>query len=589
MNKSLIVVLFLIFQYVISHPYLIEKKGSRKVVYEDEQLGFNVKCSSCVAALSFMSFIVKADASVPVILEFAKVVCKIFAKQSWVVCDGISNQFKEEFFYVFRRLSSSSASEVCGILLPDCADPSDKSQSGWEVELPPKPKIRVKSRQSKKGRNGKKLRVLQLSDLHIDYEYLPGSEAYCALPVCCQTMTKNPTKPAGYWGTSGDCDVPLHTLKHMIEHIKATENIDYIMMSGDFLNHVDWKYSKELHMNGIHNISSMLKQVFPETPIYWAIGNHEGVPVNSFAPHFVTEEKFLPTWLYETITNVSNPWLNEEAVKTNNYRGSYSSYPAKGLKLISLNTGYCETTNFFLYLNQSDPDGTMSWLVSELYESEKIGEAVHIMAHIPPGDDECLEGWARNYYRIVQRFSQTIVGQFFGHVHLDYFIMFYENMNDPSSKPVGVAYSSPSVTTFSNMNPAYRVYTIDPSNNFKVDDIDNYWTDVDMADEQNPPVWNKLYSAKDAYGLKDFSPDSWNTVMKNLLVDEELRKQFVRYSYRKEKNNCNFMCQNSLMCQIRSGHHNMSSLCMSEKAHERYNSYQLGDDQSYLQNNRIPK
>lgn len=39
-----------------------------------------------------------------------------------------------------------------------------------------------------------------------------------------------------------------------------------------------------------------------------------------------------------------------------------------GLKLISLNTGFCESTNFFLYINQSDPDATMTWLVSELVE-----------------------------------------------------------------------------------------------------------------------------------------------------------------------------------------------------------------------------
>jgi len=57
------------------------------------------------------------------------------------------------------------------------------------------------------------------------------------------------------------------------------------------------------------------------------------------------------------------------------------------LKLLSLNTGYCETTNFFLYLNQTDPDGTMSWLVDELYASELNGESVHIMSHIPPGGD----------------------------------------------------------------------------------------------------------------------------------------------------------------------------------------------------------
>jgi sphingomyelin phosphodiesterase len=57
----------------------------------------------------------------------------------------------------------------------------------------------------------------------------------------------------------------------------------------------------------------------------------------------------------------------------------------------------------FVYLNQTDPDGTLQWLVDELYDAEQRGLVVHIMAHITPGDHECLEGWARNYYRIINR------------------------------------------------------------------------------------------------------------------------------------------------------------------------------------------
>lgn len=39
--------------------------------------------------------------------------------------------------------------------------------------------------------------------------------------------------------------------------------------------------------------------------------------------------------------------------------------------------------------------------------------------------------------------------------------MFYEDMNDANSKPTGLLYSAPSVTTFKNLNPAYRIYNID--------------------------------------------------------------------------------------------------------------------------------
>ncbi|PIO54459.1 hypothetical protein TELCIR_24178, partial [Teladorsagia circumcincta] len=102
------------------------------------------------------------------------------------------------------------------------------------------------------------------------------------------------------------------------------------MLSGDFINHADWMYSVDEHVQALRNVSALIRQYFPMTPTYWAIGNHEGVPVNS--------------------------------------RGSYSVKVTDGLRLISLNTGFCENTNFFLYLNQSDPDGTMSWFVSELFK-----------------------------------------------------------------------------------------------------------------------------------------------------------------------------------------------------------------------------
>lgn len=57
-----------------------------------------------------------------------------------------------------------------------------------------------------------------------------------------------------------------------------------------------------------------------------------------------------------------------------------------------------------IYLNQTDPDGSLSWLVKELFKCEYDGTFAHIMAHIPPSDLECLESWVINYYRIVNRF-----------------------------------------------------------------------------------------------------------------------------------------------------------------------------------------
>nr|CDJ93171.1 Metallophosphoesterase domain containing protein [Haemonchus contortus] len=555
----------------LGDSYSIPKRSNelrRRANSSTDSLRFSPLCVPCTAAVWTMWLAMKLDMTESVVLEFASLICKLVAKQSWVVCDGITTQFRDEFFYVFRRLADKSPSEICGLILNECSDPDDPDESGWTVALPPKPTKEIKALLDKKKAQfaqppvpGQRyFRVLQLSDMHVDFEYEPGSEAECDLPICCRPSTGTPQKPAGYWGTVGRCDIPYRTLRNMLEHIKSTHEIDYIMLSGDFINHADWSYSVDEHMGALRNVSALIRQYFPMTPTYWAIGNHEGVPVNSFAPHFV-DERFWPIWLYEEFLNMSSPWLNDEASKTVLYRGSYSVKVIDGLRLISLNTGFCENTNFFLYLNQSDPDGTMSWFVTELFKAELSGESVHVLSHIPPGDGECLEGWARNYYRVVQRFSDTIKAQFFGHVHFDHFTVFYEDMHNISSTPIGVLYAAPSVTTFADMNPAYRIYEVDYSDEFKVVDIKNYYADLTKADEKKPPKWELLYTAKAKYGLRDLSPTSWNNVVNSIFQEARTARKYTRNAFRTRKPACDTECQLNLLCLLRMGHHNSTLYC----------------------------
>lgn len=49
------------------------------------------------------------------------------------------------------------------------------------------------------------------------------------------------------------------------------------------------------------------------------------------------------------------------------------------------------------------------------------------------------------------RYESTITGQFFGHTHQDEFQMFYDEAT--MSRPLGVAFIAPSVTTYINLNP----------------------------------------------------------------------------------------------------------------------------------------
>ncbi|PAV87727.1 hypothetical protein WR25_03763 [Diploscapter pachys] len=446
--------------------------------------------------------------------------------------------------YVFSRLTRHKPSVACGYLLPQCADSTDPEGAAWIVTLPPKPKNSPrKSRPTRYSSrsNAKDLRVLQLTDIHVDFQYVPGSEAQCSMPVCCRDNSSKPTQKAGYWGTAADCDIPPWTVEHMLQHTSQNHQIDAIILTGDYINHVDWQYSEDEHLVVLRKLQNLIVKYFPSTPTYWSLGNHEGVPVNSFAPHFV-EERFWPTWLYNQLKNMSSPWV--EGNVTNR-----------------------QISNF-LYLNQSDPDGTMSWLVRELYASEKSGDAVHIMAHIPPGDGECLEGWARNYYRVVQRFADTITAQYFGHDHNDFFIVFYENMDDVNSRPVSVGYAAPSVTTYSNLNPAYRIYTLDASNRYTPSNFEVYTTDLYKYPTANDsPEWSQLYSAKEEYGLPDLSPNSWNKLINQLYTETSTRNTFTKNSFRSATPACDAGCVQGLLCSLRMGHHNESLYCSPPKAH----------------------
>uniref|UniRef100_A0A0R3RM09 Metallophos domain-containing protein n=1 Tax=Elaeophora elaphi TaxID=1147741 RepID=A0A0R3RM09_9BILA len=185
-----------------------------------------------------------------------------------------------------------------------------------------------------------------------------------------------------------------------------------------------------------------------------------------------------------------------------------------------------------LRINETDPDGTLSWLVAELKQAEHDGHYVHILSHIPPGNDECIESWARNYYKIITRFSKTIQAQFFGHIHVDSFTVFYENMNDDSSAPISVLYTTPSVTTFEYLNPAFRIYEIEPGTNYRVVNFHTYFLNLTQVGmNTTPPVWELLYSAKEEYNLNDLSPTSWDLLINKIVYEKSTYDRFVRYNY----------------------------------------------------------
>uniref|UniRef100_A0A915Q717 Saposin B-type domain-containing protein n=1 Tax=Setaria digitata TaxID=48799 RepID=A0A915Q717_9BILA len=498
-------------------------------VNDDKETGADTpSCIECHMAVIFFRSIYEQNNTRDLLIEIATFICKYFVQEESLICYGLATQFREEILYVVKELFLQP-DVICSMFMEDCGSP--KIDSSWNITLPAKrpgqeyptyPTIRQDN-----------LRILHITDLHLDSKYAPGSEASCTSELCCHvtsdTNGSTITQPSGYYGTIGKCDIPYWTVENMLQNIQKLGKIDYILVGGDYESHMDWSYTRKGHLETIRNLSTILHNYFNDTPIYWTLGNHEGVPIDSFAPHYIPD-KYRPQWLYNELLQLQKPLLDKKSVESVKYHGSYAVQLQHGLKLISLNSAYCDTSNFWLYINQTDPDGILSWLVMELEKAELNGQYVHILSHIPPGNDECLESWARNYYKIIARFSKTIKAQYFGHIHVDSFTVFYENMNDDSSRPISVLYASPSVTTFKYLNPAFRIYEIQPGMNYRVVNFHTYFLNLTEAElnTTTKPVWKLLYSAKEDYGLDDLSPTSWDRLINKIIYEKATYDKFIR-------------------------------------------------------------
>ncbi len=115
----------------------------------------------------------------------------------------------------------------------------------------------------------------------------------------------------------------------------------------------------------------------------------------------------------------------------------------------------------------------LEWLQNELKDSEKKNQFAYIIGHIPPKSN--MNTWSIRYNAIVDRFSYTIRGQFFGHSHDDHIGMHYGVTNQ--SKVTSYYFIAPSLTTYSDRVPRYRILDVD-FDTLQVKDFHQYRLDL---------------------------------------------------------------------------------------------------------------
>lgn len=236
------------------------------------------------------------------------------------------------------------------------------------------------------------------------------------------------------------------------------QKIDYIYYTGDVIDHGVWETSVAENSRSITKTFEALRTVFEDIPIYPIIGNHEPHPSNQFAPAQVNQTGWTTNELYDLLANTWD-WLPERARDTIKQAGYYTVLLREGLRVIALNNNEGYTFNWWLLYDSRYSAMQLQWLHDTLLDAERNGEKVHILAHVPNVAGDMFTTYSREYRRIVDRFWDTISAQFNGHTHNDQFTMFYA-IDEPSSA-INVAWNGGSATAYSDVNPNYRIYSVD--------------------------------------------------------------------------------------------------------------------------------
>jgi len=190
----------------------------------------------------------------------------------------------------------------------------------------------------------------------------------------------------------------------------------------------------------------------------------------------------------------------------------------------------CDAMNFYLIIDPTDPGYQFSWLETELRKAEANKESVMIINHIPFGETSSLDECGLRYKALVNRFTNTIIGQFSGHTHYDEIKVNTAYFDKHTA--TGTQFIAPSVTTYTRKNPSFRIFELDIDNMILLD-YKQYIIDLNQANNfpLKKPDYQLLYSAVDFFEIENLNDyENLKLFAFRIEKDDELyRKVLLHY------------------------------------------------------------
>ena len=222
------------------------------------------------------------------------------------------------------------------------------------------PKPKPKGARAPKS-SGKRVKVLHLSDFHLDPRYSASSEANCSSGLCCRTnvraagFTGKVVVPAPLYG-SFKCDTPYYLGLAALQAIApltgthGNSSVAWTIYTGDLVSHDSQNQLSRAYTEYAEVSVYDLFKEYIGSPVFPVLGNHDSNPEAIDAPHGLPgplDQQF--SWNYDHVASLwqHNGWIS--SATANEARLHYAAYSVLnhyGLRIITLNTDFWYRSNF---------------------------------------------------------------------------------------------------------------------------------------------------------------------------------------------------------------------------------------------------
>lgn len=322
-----------------------------------------IECATCQTMSSLTRTFLKTFE--PVIVEAGDFICKHgieYLGYKAECCPGIvRNQFAES---ILPAITDHLLNEevACTFILNICDTDKWKAVDldQWiEDLLKDKPEgvqnndfVNQQYLAMPKKDKGDLIKLALISDLHMDWDYTPGMNSVCQMPVCCRSSSGLPATPdnaAGKWGDY-NCDIPPRTLQSLLDHISHEVKPDAVFWGGDSIPHNLESLHEDSSVAILKNTTQMVADGLKGYSIFAAMGNHDTYPQDQIRVGGEGFEQAIKEWAPSWAQFMDNA----EATGTWLQYGYYSKQLTNNTRVIALNSNICYNANFEAWTSFND-------------------------------------------------------------------------------------------------------------------------------------------------------------------------------------------------------------------------------------------